>query len=463
MIAIFQERILKQRQNNFLFLLLAISLIKCLVLFFVIEIILTPDRQIGYFLDSWMYEVMADNLVSGNGFSLSTAVPYEPTMLKEPLYPFFIASMKLFPQFNINFAVLIQILLNPLIALLIYFIGKNIFAERIARLSALLIALIPIYGEISLFIMPELLFTILLCATVLCLIKADKYNGWIWFILSGILLGLAALCRNAALLLFLVYPVVIVLKNRRDIKAILIIKLTVFILSFLVIVTPWMYRNHLKLGLFSISRRGAELLSHQAYSAANFSIDEWKAYSLYLVSGNLAQRMFPKIIGDNLGEYEYRVLMRKHYLNKLLETKSEEEVERILARQAIKDILDHPFKYLLLTTVAYVQSFKYFESISSMLIKGPVGLRSLFSLTRLALFITGLVYTLFALWGAVCSRKLFKSYLLLITVLYFHIVLSSVGIIPGGLQRHILPITVFYAFFVVIGIDKITKRNKINA
>jgi 4-amino-4-deoxy-L-arabinose transferase-like glycosyltransferase len=303
--------------------------------------------------------------------------------------------------------------------------------------------------------MPELLFTVLLCSTVLCLIKADKYNGWIWFILSSLLLGLASLCRNSTFLLFFVYPIIILFNNMEDIKKILVLKLAVFILLFLALTIPWMYRNQVKLGLFSISGRGGGILSHQAYYAANFSSDEWRAYSLYLVSGRLAQKLYPKIVGNNFGDYEYAYLYRTSYVNGLLQKYREGEVERILLHNAINDIIRHPFKYLLLSAISYVQTFKYFESVPIMFTKRPLELRWLISILKFFLLILGLLYSLVALWGILRSRGLYKSYLILFTIIYFHIVLTSMGIIPGGLQRHILPITVFYSFFVVIAIKRL--------
>jgi 4-amino-4-deoxy-L-arabinose transferase-like glycosyltransferase len=420
----------------------------------VIEILLTPNQWIGYFPDSTMYDRMSDNILSGQGFSLSVSPPFKPTMFKEPLYSFFIALIKFLPFSNIDYVVFIQILLNPLIAVLIYFIGKEIFKERIARLSSLLVALIPVYGEISFFVMPEFIFMVLLFATILCLIRAVKLMNLTLFILSGLLLGLSSLCRNAALPLFLIYPIAILFKNRKYIKRRLLLNLAVFILSFLIMTVPWMIRNQQKLGLFSISRRGGELLSHQAAWAANFSIEEWKAYSLYLVSGKLAQRLYPQIIGDDFGQYEYRILMRTAYVDNLLKKYREGEVERILLHQAIKDIIHHPLKFLLLNLIIYVQTFKYFESIALMLINNPASLRWLFSSVRFSLFIIGLVYTLIAAYGTFHSKG-FKNYLILATIIYFHIALTVIGIIPGGLQRYILPITVFYSFFVVIAIDKI--------
>lgn len=444
---------------KFLYIVAGISLIKCIILFLGIEIFLTPNRQIGYFPDSYQYERIANNIIAGHGFSLSESQPFKPTMYKEPLYPFFIALIKSISG-NINFAVLVQMILNPLIAILVYFIGKKIFDENIARFSSFIVALIPVYGELYFFIMPEGLFIVLFLTTFLCFIKAVKSMNWIWFILSGLLLGLSSLCRNTVLPLFLLYPIAVLFKNKKDIKSGLIYRLVIFIFCFSVITMPWMIRNQNRLGLFSISVRGGEMFSHQAAWAANFSNEEWKAYSLYLLSGSLSQKLYPHIIGNDYGNYEYYHLMRIPYVEELLQKYKQGEVEKILTLEGIKNIIHNPFKYLLLSAITYVQTFKYFESIALMLIKGPVGFEWIVSLSRFFLFIMGIVYTLLALQGVFYSRGLFETYLIVLTIAYFHISLTLMGIIPGGLQRHILPVTVFYSFFVVIAVDRISLRFK---
>lgn len=450
------DYIMRQKLFNFLFSISVVSLIKCLCLFLIIEILLTPGQRIGYFPDSLMYERIADNLLSGHGFSLSESSPFKPTMLKEPFYPFFIALIKTLPFNSANCAVFIQMLLNPLIGILIYLVGKEIFTERIARLSSLLVAFIPVYGEISFFIMPEFIFIVLLLSAILCLIRAVKTMNLTLFILSGLLLGLSSLCRNAALLLFLIYPIAILANKRKDIRRDLVLRLAIFMFSFSILTVPWMMRNQQKIGFFSISSRAGQILSSQAFWAANFSRDEWKAYSLYLLSGRLAQKLYPQIIGNNFGEYEYRYLLRTPYVDHLLEKHKEGEADKILMREAKNDIIRHPFKFLLMASVAYVQTFKYFESIALMLIKGPSALSLIISIIRFSLFIFGLVYTFVALWGIFRSRGLYKNYLILVTIIYFHIVLTSLGIIPGGLQRYILPITVFYSFFIAIAVERIS-------
>lgn len=443
------------KKRDFLLLISVVSIIKCLLLFFVLKFLFTSVLSYGYFSDSAMYETISNNLLLGRGFSLSQSYPFSPTMYKEPGYSLFILLVKLLPHGSINLVVAIQILLDPLIAVLVYLIGLEIFNEKISRLSSLLVALIPIYGEIAFFIMPELIFTLLFSCAILCLIRALKLRFWCWFIASGVLLGISSLFRNAVMPLFLIYPVIILFINRGNIRRGLILRLAVFVLFFLSVTVPWMMRNQQRLGLFSISRRGGELFSHQAYWATNFSPNEWRAYSLYLLSGRLAQKLYPEIIGNDLGEYEYRILMRTDSVGNLLKKYREGEVERITAIEGIKNFIRHPFKFILLSSIIYIQTFKYFESIALMLFSGPLKLVWIMSMLRFFLFVLGIAYTIATLCGIIrCSASFNRSYLILITIAYFHFSLTCFGIIPGALQRHIVPISIFYSYFVIIALFK---------
>lgn len=452
-----ENYISKRRPFDFLILVSSLTLLKCLVLFLLIEVFLTPGHRIGYFPDSYLYEKIADNLISGHGYSLSASSPFEPTMYKEPMYPVLIVLIKSIFHNNINALIIMQMLLNPLIAVLIYFIGRCVFNEKIARLSSFFIALLPVYGELSFIFSPESIFIIFLSFSLLCLLKAVKSLKLSWFILSGLSLGLASLTRNAALPLFAIYPLAILIKTKRGYRKGMSLRLSVFILCFFIITLPWTMRNQRKLGLFSISTRGGEMFAHTAYWAANFTPDEWRAYGLYLLSGNLARKIYPQIIGKDMGSYEYSILMRETYVKGLLKKNKEGQVEKDFVIGAIKNIALHPLRYLLLNAVIYIQTFKYFESAALMLIQGPADFSWIMSLVRFFLFLTGFLYTLFALLGIFYSRRPFNNYyLILVTILFFHIALTAIGVIPGGLQRHILPVTVFYSFFAAISIDRLT-------
>jgi len=445
--------ILGMRLSKFFFLLATISWGKCFLLFFLVAMLVPSYQRPGYYPDSLMYETMANNLLAGAGLSLSTAPPYQPTMAKEPLYPTVIALFKAVFGDNIDGLVLLQILVNPLIAILVYLIGNRLFDGKVARLSALLVALIPIYGDISFSVMPESFFVVLFLSTILLLLAVENTASPRGFLLAGALLGLSSLFKNVVLPLAVLYPAVLILKHRESLNRRMAMNVILFLLSFSLVTTPWMLRNKHQLGLFSISVRGGSYFSHQASWAAHFTMEEWKAYSLYLLSGRLAQKLYPQVIGSDLGEYEYAVLMRYAYVGRLQQKHKEGEVERILVQEGIQNVLRHPLKFLALSLLVELQTLKYFVPGSLMFLKGPAGAEWLFPSTRFLLLLMGILFTFLTVRGMLyCKGRLSSCSLILVTVAYFHIASASLGVVPNAIQRYILPVTVFYSFFIVIAL-----------
>jgi len=152
--------------KTFFVVLAIITWAKCALLFLAASMLMPADLRPGYYPDSMMYEVLAKNLLSGAGFSLSTAPPYVPTMVKEPLFPVVIALFKAGFGDRIGLLVLVQMLVSPFVAILVYLIGKHLFDETVARFSALIVAVLPIYADMSMSVMPEGFFLVLFPLTI---------------------------------------------------------------------------------------------------------------------------------------------------------------------------------------------------------------------------------------------------------------------------------------------------------
>ena len=448
-----EARIVNMRLSKFYFLLAIISWSRCFLLLLLVSVLLPSDRRLGYTPDSLMYETMSNNLLAGAGLSLSTAPPYLPTMLKEPLYPTGIALFKAVFGDSVETLVYFQILINPLIAILVYRIGNRLFEEKVARLSAVLVALMPVYGECSFAVMPESFFMVLFLSTILLLLTLETNPSPRGFLLAGALLGLSSLFKNILLPLAVLYPAALIVKHSKSLNRQMVMNAMLFLLAFSLVTTPWMWRNKQQLGLFAISVRGGALFSHQAAWAANFTGEEWKAYSVYLLSGTLAQRLYPQIIGNDLGEYEYTVLMRREYVEGLMKQRREGEVESFLVSEGLRDFIRHPFKFAALSILVELQTLKYFLPEALLSIKSPPEALWLLPTIRSLLIMVGILFTFLTIRGIFyCKGRLGDYWLLLGTTAYFHLVSAGLGIVPGAILRYIMPATVFYTFFIVIAV-----------
>lgn len=445
--------ILGMRLNKFYLLLATISWVKCALLFILVAMLMPSDQRPGYSPDSFLYETMARNLLSGGGLSLSSGPPYQPTMFKEPLYPVVIAAFKAVFGDHMDAVIFFQFLLNPLIAILVFLIGTRLFGETVARPSALLVALMPVYGESAFNVMPEGFFMVFFLSAMLLLLTLETDHAPRRFVLAGALLGVASLFKNILLPLALLYPIAFLVRHRTSLNRHFATNALLFLLAFSVVTTPWMWRNQRQLGLFAISARGGALFSHQAAWAANSTSDEWKAYSTYLLSGTLAQRLYPHVIGDNLGEYEYAVIMRREYLAKLARQYREGEVESILVSEGLRDSLRHPFRFAALSILITLQSIKYLVPQDLLSITGPPAAPWLLPAIRSLLTLGGVFFIFLTLRGILsCRGRLNDLWLVLTTTAYFHLVSASLGVVPGAILRYIMPVSVFYSFFIVIAV-----------
>lgn len=439
--------LLELKTWRFLAVVSILSVVRCVAVF-VAFVWLTPPTQpwVGYSPDSLVYEAIASNLLSGAGYSMP---PYHPTMIKEPLYPVIIAAIKWTFDLDQTGLVALQILTNPLIAILVYFLGMELFDKVAARLSSLFIAVMPVYGVLSFWILTEHCFIILFLATVLVLVRATRSNNWGLYMLSGGLLGLSALSRNIVVPLAILYPIALMVCHDKLSKKTVARNILLFLLAFVLFTTPWMFRNKEKLGLFSISARGGQIFSHQAAWAANATREQWKAYGLYVISGELAQKRYPAIIGQDFAEFEESVLMRRAYLNGLLAKYKEGEVDRILIQEALHNLWEHPFKFALLSFMVDLQSVKYMVPGTLTEIKGPHGWAWLVRLIKVSLLVLGVVLTVLTVKALLHYRHRLCQYsLLVVPILFFHIALACVSLGASSISRHILPVTVFYPLFI---------------
>jgi 4-amino-4-deoxy-L-arabinose transferase-like glycosyltransferase len=444
------------RLSRFFVVLATISWTKCLLLFLLVVALIPGHRTPGYYPDSAMYEIMASNILAGRGLSLSTAPPFEPTMMKEPLYPAVIALFKAaFGGWSRDVLIFVQILINPLIAILIYLIGKRVFDERVARYAALLVAVIPLYADMSFSVMPEAFFMVVFLSTIVLLLDIEKTGSVSGFLLAGVLLGLAALIKNVLVPVAALYPVALLIRHRRSLTRRMVLNAVLFFLVFALVTVPWMWRGKEQLGLFSISVRGGMVFAAQARWAADFTSDQWKAYGVYMLSGHLAQKLYPQVIGSDFGEYEYTVILRRDHVAELAKTHREGEVEGILVREGLRDFVKHPFKFAALAVLVDLQTMKYLLPGSLLDLEGPRRAAWLLPMLRVSLTLTGILFTLLTLRGIWLYRDRWgEGWVLLGMIAYLHVVSASLGIVPGGILRHVLPVTVLYTFFIVIAVRR---------
>ena len=144
--------------------------------------------------DEQDYNRIAVNLVQWNEFALYRGTP---TSLRPPLYPIALAAVyRAFGIENFQAVRLLQVGLSLLTVLLLFRLGSEIYGRRVGlRLSALYGFYPSLLGYNDL-VLTEVLFTFLLYAACLLLLRALRGQSMPHLLAAGFVIGLAALTRS---------------------------------------------------------------------------------------------------------------------------------------------------------------------------------------------------------------------------------------------------------------------------
>jgi hypothetical protein len=243
-----------------------------------IPVMLTRGLGIGLD-DMFQYDMLARSLASGNGyrwyaqsdlerlseyvhFDLSTATGYDPryglyTSFRAPLYPAFLAVVYFFSGLGFSrffFARMVQAaLLGAPLAPLTYYAARHLCfgieeesRERIARISAYVVACYPMLIVYPLGLSTENLFFLLLLLSFIFLLRSVERPTVLNFLLVGMLLALTTLTRSVILLFAgLVIFFLLFVEWKRTKRFFLRNGGVVAGLVFVLIVAPWVIRNSL--------------------------------------------------------------------------------------------------------------------------------------------------------------------------------------------------------------------------
>ena len=254
--------------------------------------------------DAFEYNKLAVNILKHREFSTVVNETLVPESFRTPGYPLFVAIILALFKVPIAVAV-IQSILAGITAVMAGSIVYRALNARIAAWAGIVFAVEPITAYYSVLMLSETLFTFLLFSVICILIQDVSYQKRLTRSgIAGALLGLAVLVRPIAAFLIpiIVVGLWIVLKRRETLRRVLSVTL-VFIVGYVVVVSPWLIRNNAVFGRPSISSLGAYNLLF--YNASMFYAQK------YNVSLAEARQFFvsqiPELGADNV--YERRSLL----------------------------------------------------------------------------------------------------------------------------------------------------------
>lgn len=246
------------------------------------------------------YGTIAVSLAQGDGYSFEGV----PTALVPPLYPVVLGTLYKFLGIWHGYGLILQAFCDTLSCLFIFLLAYRVLSSYQHAFLAALLWTVYIPGmSFSVLLYSEPLFIALL--TSFCyslLVVKDKPTAKKWGLL-GVQLGLLFLCRPSALFLF---PMILLYLTFNLLKSDKYTVVLIMLLSFGLIVSPWIIRNYLHSKRWII---GSTLLGYTLCSTRDL-IDKKE-----LVQELRALRL-PRGI---LLEYEKDLVYRKYFWIKVKE------------------------------------------------------------------------------------------------------------------------------------------------
>lgn len=209
-----------------------------------IPVLLTLD--VGIALDDmFQYDALAQSIRLGEGYTWYGGIP---TAFRAPLYPLFLALVYLFFGHHFLAGRVVQAIIGAFLPLVVYFTGRRVFDQRVARIASWVIVFYPIFLFYPLALVTENLFFLLVPLMMLALLKAADTSRRAYYLLAGFLLGLSILTRSIIsgfLLLILPWLWYYGSGKREALKNWILVLLPVAALT-----VPWSIRNSLLYGQF---------------------------------------------------------------------------------------------------------------------------------------------------------------------------------------------------------------------
>lgn len=278
------------------------------------------------------YHYAAVNLLEGRGYSHVDVPPYQPSLHKPPVYSIFLAIIYKIFGVNINAVKIIQALLDTTGCLLLFYLLRHYFNERLAFFGLVLAAFCPITAVYTNLVNPESL-TLFFMILSLWLVSKSVRAGNPWFIFTaGISTILMSYCRPEFFsFVFIFGGYLFVRQMKKDLKKVLL-----YALGVLLVMTPWVVRNYSLTGKFIPLTTGAGIGMTLFQGTLGDVNNDTASFEKFLKDNPEIRRTYDEW---------YKVVL---YNNSSVEDKTKQE--RIFMEMALRNIRKDPWKYVLSRT-----------------------------------------------------------------------------------------------------------------
>jgi 4-amino-4-deoxy-L-arabinose transferase-like glycosyltransferase len=196
--------------------------------------------------DGRVYSQIARNVLEQHVYSHDTQPPYNPSIIRLPGYPLFLVAIySVFGHGNNTAVRVVQAVIDTTTCALVAWVVFEwaLDEERRHRAALIALALAAICPFTAIYvatILPEVPTNFLAVATVLAATFAFKKNALRWWIVTGLIAGLAVLFRPDSGLFAAAIGVTLVLSTRMRTA---IPSAALFSIAFCLVLVPWTIRN----------------------------------------------------------------------------------------------------------------------------------------------------------------------------------------------------------------------------
>jgi 4-amino-4-deoxy-L-arabinose transferase-like glycosyltransferase len=368
---------------------------------------------------------LAQNIVAHGQYAFD---PGQPTSLRPPLYPAFLAAVfAVAGDQNYQAVRLIQSLLSLVTVVILYRLTRDLISERAGLRAAGMLAFYPTFLGFNNLMLTEVVFTFFLVAGISAVSRGLHRNCYSNLAAAGVLLGLGALTRSVlfpfapvlGLFLFAVWQGSIV---RRTLAAL------AFIVPFAATLTPWAVRN---------TRLHKTLVVVDCMGGRNFMMGNYEYTPLYRSWDAISIR----------GEREWIQVLLTQHPNELKGV-TQGQVDKLAFKDGLQFVRDNPG----LTLERDIIKFFDFWGLERELVAGAES--GLFGdiprsgVLALGVLICGAyVIVLFAgaFGAALAPPKDLRQHLLLLLIIAFVCAVHTVVFAHSRYHLPIMPFVMVYA------------------
>lgn len=275
------------------------------------------------------YHNAAVNLISGKGYSIFSSPPYQPSILKPPTYPLFLAGIYSLFGIRPNAVKIIQILIDVLGCFLLFLIAQKYFGQKAALTVMFFATICPITAVYANLLNPESLTLFLMILSLWFISSAITTNKKIYFLCAGISAILMGYCRpEFFVFIFIFGPIIFFMTRKNKIKHFLL-----YSLGAILIMAPWVLRN------YNLTHKFIPLTKGDATGAALYlgslgkELDSQEDFNRFLDTNPRFKQLW-------LDRYKYGPL------NQNLNFDNASKYEDIFLRLTIQRIMNNPRKYI---------------------------------------------------------------------------------------------------------------------